>query len=315
MSGGGDDGYLVGVDVGGTTIKFALLDLGRRILDEGRRATPRREGPEAVVAAVLDAVDTVLVRGRHRFAREPEAVGVAVLGVVDESRGVASASAAVGWSDVPLQALLQPLTPAPVVVGHDVRAGALAEARHGAGRGFADFVFVTVGTGVGGAVVLDGRPHAGRGRAGEIGHVRVQDGGAPCGCGGHGCLETVAAAPAIVRRFQDATGRRLTVPQIVAEADRGEPCAVRVWRESVQALAAGLATASMLMDPQAIIIGGGVSLAGDALIQPLRRELGRLVRLGTAPILVAAELGDRAGVIGAAVLAAETCATATRAPR
>lgn len=301
----GTRGYLVGVDVGGTTVKTALLAPTMAVLDERRVATPRERGSQAVVDAMVAATADVLARGRRRYGCEPDAVGVGCLGVVDEVRGVAVESAAVGWSDVPVTDLLSRLTSAPVALGHDVRAGALAEAQLGAGRGVKDFVFVTLGTGVGGAVVLDGRPRVGRGRVGELGHVVVDQDGAPCGCGGRGCLETIASGPAISRRYLELTGRALSVPQLLAEARGGDAAAGTVWQQAVQALATVLATTTMLLDPQAVVVGGGVALAGDALLDPLRRELDGRVRLGPAPVVRLAALGDRAGIIGAALMAAQ----------
>ncbi len=303
MSGAGR--YLVGVDVGGTTIKTALLAPTLAVLDERRVPTPRQHGPQAVVEAVVAATAHVLDRGRLRYGCEPDAVGVGCLGVVDEVRGVAVESAAVGWSEVPVTDLLSRLTTAPVALGHDVRAGALAEAQLGAGRGVPDFVFVTLGTGVGGAVVLDGSPRVGRGRAGELGHVVVDLDGDPCGCGGRGCLETIASGPAISRRYLGLTGRTLSVPQVLVEAAGGDPAARTVWQQAVQALATVLAATSMLIDPQAVVVGGGVALAGDALLGPLRRELDGRVRLGPAPDVRLAGLGDRAGIMGAALMAAQ----------
>lgn len=298
-------GYLVGVDVGGTTIKTALLAPTRTVLDERRSSTPRHLGPDAVVDAVVAATADALALGRLRYRCEPDAVGVGCLGVVDEVRGVAVESAAVGWSDVQLVDLLSRLTTSPVELGHDVRAGALAEAQLGAGRGFEDFVFVTLGTGVGGAVVLGGRPRVGRGRVGELGHVVVDEHGDPCGCGGRGCLETMASGPAISRRYLELTGRPAGVPQILEAVRRGEPAAAAVWQRAVQALATVLSATTMLLDPQALVVGGGVALAGDMLLDPLRREIDDRLSLGPAPDVRLAELGDRAGIIGAALMAGQ----------
>jgi glucokinase len=303
--------YVVGIDVGGTSIKSALLSTGLDVLYEQRRPTGGGDGPRTVVANLLDAARLIIDEGDRRYGADPLALGVATLGLVDEAGGIARESAAFGWRDVPLGALLRDVSPAPVAVGHDLRAGALAEARLGAGRGLASFLFVTLGTGVGGAVVIDGVPVTGGfGRAGEIGHLRVRGGTDKCGCGGRGCPETVASATAIRTRFHRRTGRLLSAEDIAGAVRDADPAAMRVWDAAVEALAEALAAAVALVDPAAVIIGGGVSLAGDTLLAPLRTALGRRVTMGAAPPLMTALLGDRAAVIGAGIPAARTAAAA-----
>ena len=301
--------YYIGIDIGGTTIKAALIDRSLQVLHEQRSPTPRGDGPTAVVSSVLQALRHLLDEGRRRYGADPLAVGVATLGLVDEASGVALESAAIGWRNVALRTELQTVTSIPVAVGHDLRAGALAEAQLGAGRGYASFLFVTVGTGVGGALVLDGAPQAGAfGRAGEIGHLVVRPGGPICGCGGRGCLETVASASAMEFRFQHRTGRAAAAHEIAGLVDAGDPAATRVWNEAVDALAQAFSSAVLLVDPAAIVVGGGVSLAGGTLFTPLRAALARRLTLGISPPLLAAALGDRAGVIGAGLLAARLVA-------
>ena len=303
--------YYIGVDIGGTTIKAALIGADFEVLHEKRSPTARLDGPAAVIDHLLEALRRALDEGRRRFGAGPLAVGVAALGLVDETRGVALASAAVGWRDVSLRTLLEAVTSVPVAVGHDLRAGALAEAQLGAGQGHPSFLFITIGTGVGGAVVLDGIPLIGGfGRAGEIGHLVVHPGGIRCGCGAYGCLETVASATAIETRFHQLTNRALGTEDIVRRVRLGDPRASRVWSEAIEALADALTAAVLLLDPAAIIVGGGVSGAGDTLFAPLGAALARRVTLGIPPPLLAAHLGDRAGVIGAGLLASRLVAAA-----
>ncbi|MEU6351912.1 ROK family protein [Streptomyces sp. NPDC047072] len=298
------DGYVVGVDVGGTSIKCALFTPSCRPLYEHRRPTPR--GADEAVAEVLDAVRLLTAEGERRYGTGPLAVGVAVLGLVDEATGVAVRSAATGWRDVPLAALLRGVTPAPVAVGQDLRAGALAEARLGAGRNLPGFLFAAIGTGVGGAVVLDGTPLTGSfGRAGEIGHLPARGADGPCGCGGRGCVETVAAARALSARYSALTGRTTDAAHVAEAVRAGDPAATGVWDTAVEALASAFGTAALLLDPAAVVIGGGVAAAGDLLLTPLRAALARHVPFGPLPPLLPAELGDRAALYGAALLAAE----------
>ncbi|MFD7710849.1 ROK family protein [Streptomyces sp. NPDC059786] len=223
---------------------------------------------------------------------------------------MARRSAAAGRRDVPLLDLVRDAVPVPVALGQDLRAGALAEARLGAGRGLPGFVFVALGTGVGGAVVLDGVPLPGSaGRAAEIGHLRVRAAGdTRCGCGSHGCLETAASATALTRGYAELTGRRLPAAEIAGAVRQGDSAAIRVWHRAVDAPAEALTDCAVLLDPAAFVLGGGLSLAGDLLLDPLRAALARGFPLGDPPPVRAAALGDRAALIGAGLPARDRTA-------
>lgn len=296
--------YFVGVDVGGTSIKFGLFDSELAMLREDRVPTPRNAGPDEVLAAVLNAVTRAAAWCTQDYGAQAAAVGLAVLGIVDEVNGVATTSAATGWRDVPLRTLVEQAVSVPVGFGHDIRAAALAEARLGAGRDIGSFLFVALGTGVGAAVVLDGTPLTGaHGRAGEIGHLPVAGQDEPCPCGGRGCLETVASARAIAVRYQRRTGRTLSAADVADRARLADPDAVAVWDEAVLALAEVLAGCTGLLDPAALVIGGGLAESGDQLLVPLRAALLPRLYLGE-PLVTGAALGDRAALIGAGLLAA-----------
>ncbi|MDI5939973.1 ROK family protein, partial [Micromonospora sp. DH15] len=232
-----------------------------------------------------------------------------VPGVVDETAGVAVWSANVGFRDVPLRDLAAARLGLPTALGHDVRVGGLAEARLGAGRGTGHVLFVAIGTGIAAAHVVDGVAATGaHGAAGEIGHILVRPGGPRCSCGRDGCLEAVASASAIARRYAEATGGGLAgTPASAADvADRaaaGEPAAAGVWAEAVEALADGLATGQSLYDVESIVVGGGLAQAGPRLFDPLRAALHERMTFHRRPRLVAAALGDEAGCLGAALLA------------
>lgn len=298
---GGGSALVCAIDIGGTAIKAALVDADGRVPHRASRPTDASSG-EAVIGAVLGAVDEL--RGAARdIGSEPDAIGLAVLGIVDEERGVAVTAANLPWRDLAVRELVARGTGLPTVLGHDVRAGGLAEARLGAGRAYRDFVFLPVGTGIAGAIVIDGKPYVGDGRAGEIGHVLVAPRGRRCGCGARGCLETVASAAAIGRRYTALAGREADAEHVARAAIDGDPLAAQVWREAVAALATVLATYVSLLAPQAIIIGGGLSRAGALLLDPLRDSLAGRLTFQRMPELLLAELGDAAGTIGAAVLA------------
>lgn len=306
--------YVIALDVGGTGMKAALIGPGpgHEPLHETRRATPRRDGPEAVVQAVLGLAAELRAHGVERYGTEPAAVGVAVPGIVDEANGVAGYAANLGWRDVPLRDLLRRRLASgdghdgpPVAVGHDVRTGGLAEGRLGAGHGVDRFLFVPLGTGIAGAIGIDGRVEAGaHGSAGEIGHIVVRPGGPACGCGRRGCLEALASASAVGRAWAAACGDPDATAADAAKAvASGDARAAAVWDEAVAALADGLVTALTLLDPRLLIVGGGLAEAGELLFAPLRAAVQERVTFQHVPSIVPAALGDAAGCLGAGLLA------------
>lgn len=304
--------HVIALDVGGTGMKAALIGADTTLLHEARRPTERERGPEAVVAAILDFAAELRETGERRFGGPPVAAGVGVPGVLDEDRGVAVFAANLGWSDVPLRALLtERLGGIPVALGHDVRMGGLAEGRIGAGEGARRFLFVSVGTGIAGAIGIDGRIDPGaHGSAGEIGHIVVRPGGPACGCGQSGCLETLASAAAVGRAWADASGDPAADAADCAKAVRsGDPRAVAVWGEMVSALADGLVTGLTLLDPGVLIVGGGLAEAGETLFAPLRTAVEERLTFQQLPRIVPAALGDTAGCLGAGLLAWDRLST------
>jgi glucokinase len=298
-------GWVVALDVGGTSMKGAIVGPDGATCGPLRRPTPREQGPEAVTVSVGATLDLLLEDARRR-GLEVAAAGVVVPGIVDEERGVAVFSANLGWRELPLRALLEASGGLPVGFGHDVRAGALAEATFGAARGERELLFLAVGAGIAGAALVDGRLLVAGGYAGELGHLRVDPAGDPCGCGGRGCVETLASATAIPRRYAARTGRPVAGAAAVAALVReGDPDAVAVWDEAVAALAQGLAAAVALLAPRLVVVGGGLAGAGDLLLRPLSERLRERLSPGSAPLprLVPAALGDQAGCLGAALLA------------
>ena len=303
--------HVIALDVGGTGMKAALIGAGGppsgggTLLHRARRDTGRERGPDAVVAGILDFAADLRRYGARQFGEPAAAAGVAVPGIVDEAGGVAVYAANLGWRDVPLRARLAERLGAPVALGHDVRTGGLAEGRIGAARGADRFLFVALGTGIAGAIGVDGRVEAGaHGFAGEIGHIVVRPGGAPCPCGQHGCLERFASAAAVGEAWAAAVGDPEADAADCAKAfASGDPDAVRVWQGAVDALADGLVTALTLLDPRTLVIGGGLAEAGEALFTPLRDAVRRRVTFQKLPEIVPAALGDSAGCLGAGLLA------------
>jgi glucokinase len=295
---------VVALDVGGTGMKCALVRPDGTVQHSERHPTLAERGPEAVTAHILDVAAGLAGRA-HADGLRPVATGIAVPGVVDEANGVAVWSSNVGFRDVPLRDLLTAKLGLPAALGHDVRVGGIAEARLGAGRGQRHVLFVAIGTGIAAAFVLDGVGYSGaHGAAGEVGHIVVRPGGTPCPCGGRGCLEAIASARAIGQRYAELSGEaRSTALDVVTRAAEGEPLAVTVWDEAIDALADGLVTCQGLYDVGVLVLGGGLAEAGDALLRPLRDAFQQKITFHRMPEIVRAELGDNAGCLGSALLA------------
>jgi glucokinase len=287
----------LGVDVGGTDTKAVLLE-GDTALEFRTRPTPTT--PAAIVDAIAELAGEL---------GEARAIGLAVPGVVDDERGVAVWSENLGWRDVPFVTQVSQRSGLPTVLGHDVRTGALAETRLGAARGMSDVVYLSIGTGIAAGIVLGGRLHAGGGYAGEIGHTPAAGHDEPCACGARGCLEAVASAAAIARRYTARSGRPAAgAAEVLAVRD---PDALAVWDEALDALAGALAWIASVLAPEVVVIGGGLSRAGSRLLDPLSDRLARNLTFQRVPRLVPAALGDRAGCIGAGLLALDSIRAAT----
>ncbi|MFJ5718502.1 ROK family protein [Streptomyces sp. NPDC093149] len=304
--------HVIALDVGGTGMKAALVGADGALLYEARRATGRERGPDAVVESILAFAADLRAYGEEHLGESAVAAGVAVPGIVDAENGIAVYASNLGWRDVPMRDLLGArLGGVPVALGHDVRTGGLAEGRIGAGKGADRFLFVPLGTGIAGAIGIAGTIESGaHGYAGEIGHIVVRPDGPDCGCGQRGCLETLASASAVTRAWAAASGDPTADAADCAKAvESGDPAAVEVWRNAVDALAAGLVTALTLLDPRALIIGGGLAEAGETLFTPLRAAVEERVTFQKLPHIVPAALGDTAGCLGAGLLAWDLLST------
>ncbi|MEU6014543.1 ROK family protein [Streptomyces sp. NPDC047515] len=304
--------HVIALDVGGTGMKAALVGADGALLYEARRATGRERGPDAVVESILAFASDLRTYGEEHLGESAVAAGVAVPGIVDAENGIAVYASNLGWRDVPMRELLgERLGGVPVALGHDVRTGGLAEGRIGAGKGADRFLFVPLGTGIAGAIGIAGTIESGaHGYAGEIGHIVVRPDGPDCGCGQRGCLETLASASAVTRAWAAASGDPAADAADCAKAvESGDPAAAEVWRNAVDALAAGLVTALTLLDPRALIIGGGLAEAGETLFTPLRAAVEERVTFQKLPHIVPAALGDTAGCLGAGLLAWDLLST------
>ncbi len=290
---------VISIDVGGTGMKCALVDSKHRVLHTERHATGRERGFEAVVGTIIDVANGLAKRA------DVSAIGVVVPGIVDETNGILRFSANLGARDFPLRDTVTQALGMPVAIGHDVRAGGLAEAKLGAGAGRSQVLFVPIGTGIAAAHVVNGIVATGaHGAAGEIGHIVVRPNGPQCGCGQRGCLESVASAASLQRRYTGLSGKTKTAAQVSATLKRDKKAA-QVWDEVVDALSDGLLTGQALYDTELIIIGGGLAESGETLLGPLRESLAKKVTFHRVPEIMKAKLGDEAGCLGAALMALE----------
>jgi glucokinase len=291
---------VVGIDVGGTRIKSALVTPDGQVLAETVRTTPDRVGDQLGEVAAKEVVE---LTARSGEAIDLLAVGVAVPGLVDEVAGIGVWSANLGWRDLDLRGGVAAHVDVPVAVGHDVRSGLLAEHRLGAARDVDNVLFVPLGTGLASAILCRGQLVTGSLWTGEIGHIVVVPDGPLCGCGQRGCLEALSSAGAIGRRWSEATGLVGDAEEVARRAEAGEADAGRIWQEAIDALAIMVAPVVAAAGTELVLIGGGLVHAGDTLLGPLRTAL--QARLGGRDDVVveAAALGSRAGSLGAATIA------------
>lgn len=312
--------YFIGIDLGGTKISAALLDEQARILARDYRPTLATEGREAVMARLEEAARAVMAN-----LHPPEqvtAIGIGAPGPLDTRAGVLTAPPNLpGWRNVPLKAILEGRLGIPAYLENDANAAALAEYHFGAGRGTRNMIYVTVSTGIGGGLILNGALYGGSdGAAGEVGHVTILPNGPLCGCGNRGHLEALSSGTAIAREGRELlqkgvpsliaklTGGDLNAvsAKIVAQAaERGDSEAQRIIAQAMEYLGIGMANLANIFNPDAIVIGGGLTKMGERLFAPVRQAVRRLAFPVVAETvqIVPAALGDDVGVIGAAVVA------------
>ncbi|HWD81921.1 MAG TPA: ROK family protein [Kribbella sp.] len=300
---------VVAVDLGGTRMKCGLVAADGAVLHRETRPTPRadpRDGGRAVLDALLE---TVVELGQKATAEghRVRAIGVVVPGVIDAEHGTVGAEN-LEWVGTPVLASWQAAVAedVPIVLAHDVRAGGYAEFRQGALAGTTNSMFLPLGTGIAAAMIVDGSLVSGDGYAGELGHSKFIYGDAAelCACGQWGCLETVASAAALARRYTARTGRTVDGAREVMELlAAGDPDAAAVWKDALTALIDALVLYTTLVAPTRIAIGGGLIGAGETLLQPLREGVHARLTFQREPEIVAAVLGEEAGMLGAAQMA------------
>ncbi|HKV43648.1 MAG TPA: ROK family protein [bacterium] len=326
---GAATGSALAVDLGGTKLLVGIVDRDGRVLARQRIATPQG-GPDAVARAIGDLARAL--SGANGMAGT-SGVGVAVPGPTDHDHGVIyDPPNLTGWGQqTAFGPILARTLGTPVFVENDANAAALGEAWVGAGQGVRDLIYITVSTGIGGGVILDGQLHRGAdGTAGEFGHVIVEPQGPQCHCGNRGCLEALASGTAIARQAREAVARgaRSTLQNLAAHPEEitaqsvadaalgGDPLAADLYRRAGTYVGTFLGNLLAILNPAMIIVGGGVSKTGDLLFQPLRAAIA--ARVYPKPALhvtvVPADLGDDVGIIGAAALVFHGASERARRP-
>ncbi|MFJ4209969.1 ROK family protein [Paenarthrobacter sp. NPDC089675] len=285
-------------DVGGTDIKAGLVDAGGHVL--GMRRVPTPLDPARPGDAVLDKLTGLARELAHEFPGIPaKAAGLVVPGIVDPVNGVGIYSSNLGWRDFPFAVEAAKRFGVPVAFDHDVRSAAAVEHRFGASKDFNEVVVMVVGTGIAAAVFSGGKAVTAGGFAGELGHAQVPD---PDGRAGSTILEAVGSAGAITRRYNaSSTNPADGAREVLARAQSGEPLAARTWQDAVDALAFTICQCVNIMGTEAVVIGGGLAEAGEALLGPLRERVDHTLDFQRRPHLVKAQLGQDAGLLGAAL--------------
>ncbi|MDH4163446.1 MAG: ROK family protein [Nitrospirota bacterium] len=309
------DRAVIGVDLGGTNLRSALLTEGGDILDRHKQATGVVEGHEKVIRRLIENI-RIHLRNAERRGLKVMAVGVGAPGVIHADSGVVVKSPNFpDWNNLPLKQELEGVLGIPVFIENDANAAALGEQWRGAGKNVQSMIFLTLGTGVGGGIILQGRIwHGADGMAGEIGHMTIVPDGRQCGCGNQGCLEMYASSRGIIMNYQEAcasdrtnAGARdaATSEMIYQAAGSGEKHALHAVDEMGRFLGIGIANLINIFNPEMVVVGGGVKDAWSLFIDAVRREVGRRAFAYPAERtkIVPSVLGDDAGMVGAAAVA------------
>lgn len=311
---------VLGVDLGGTHIYAGVADTQGKILNREAVSVQVQEGPARILEALIETARKAMDPAKTPGV-EIRAIGVGIPGSLDTSAGICHFSPNFpGWRDIGISAPIQNALGLPTFILNDVRCATLGEQYFGAGKGFQNFVCLAIGTGIGGGLVLNGTLYIGAsGGAGEVGHMCVLPDGPRCNCGSRGCMEAIAAGPAITARAQKAVqeGRsrllakaspdlaKLTPKDVANAALRGDTVAINILQESGRAIGIGIANLITVLNPQRVIVGGGVAQAGELLMEAIRKEVSSRVFM-VAPSryqIVATSLGPEAGLVGSATLA------------
>jgi glucokinase len=308
---------VLSLDIGGTKLAVGVVTEDGRTHALTVEPTRREEGPDAIVPRLFEMGHRAIA-GSGFPPESIEAVGISCGGPLDANAGVLTGPLHLpGWIDLPIVALAEREFGIPAVLQNDATAGALGEFRYGAGRDVDTIVYLTISTGIGGGAVIDGRLHRGAaGNGGEFGHVMVRTDGRPCLCGRRGCLEGYASGTSIALRAREAVAERgagsalaaletVRAEDVVAAAAAGDALATELWDETVDVLSVALTDLVNVFEPDLVVLGGGVTRSGDALLLPVRERVAAdaMPPAAAASTVVLAGLGDVVCVVGAGAAA------------
>ena len=311
--------YYIGLDVGGTTFKAGVVTEDGRIVHKDAMPTGIERPYQEIIADMAALCKKVAADAGIEMS-EIKSIGVGVPGLFDNKTGMIPFCTNLGWHDIPFVAEMKKHLDTPVYGDNDATVAGLAESVAGVSAGIRDSVFLTLGTGVGGGIIIDGKPYSGaHGCGSEIGHMMIKMGGELCTCGNYGCFERYASATAIIREARKAVAEhpessmlaacggdpeKLNAKIVIDAARAGDEAAKAVFGGYVQALAVGIINIINMLDPEVIVLGGGVSAAGEFLLDAVREAVKPMVFFKTMPYarIELAQLGNDAGIIGAAML-------------
>ncbi|MCQ2738729.1 MAG: ROK family protein [bacterium] len=311
-------GQRIGIDVGGTNVKIALVSDKGKIIYSNSIPTRTEMGYEYTINSMKDAIRDLLKETKLQAANI-EGMGFGFPGQIDCQKGIVRLAPNIpGWVNVPIAEIMEKEFCIPTRVDNDVRTAALGELNYGAGIGCQNLICITVGTGIGSGLVINGKLVRGASNAaGELGHIKLtMDGGPLCGCGDRGCLEAYASGPSIVAmaeeyikggkstKYRELANPDITPYIVAVAAKEGDPVAKQIFRIMGEYIGMGLTSVVNLLNPEKIIIGGGVAEAGDILLNPIKETIQKRAMSiqGNAVEIVPAQLGNTAGVIGASLL-------------
>lgn len=300
--------FIAGIDLGGTNLKAALLDQGYRISDKRVLTTRRFAKKNDLILAITGAIDA-LISDNNLARQDMLGAGLGLPGPVDASRGIVHFFPNIpGWKEVRLKSILEKKLGAPVFIDNDAKLMCLAEHKLGAAKGRTNAICVTLGTGVGGGIIINGKLYRGSNNAaGEIGHIPINESGPGCNCGGYACLESYIGNNRVLGEARRVFGRNMTLEKLSYLAAKGNKKAGAIWLRFAERLSAALVGAVNLLNPDCIVIGGGVAEAGKVLFANVRKIISsRAMSVQARQVKIfKAKLGNDAGLIGAAILVKE----------
>jgi len=300
--------FIVGIDLGGTNLKIALLDLKYRIRHKEVLNTQRFTKKEVLISAIIDSVDKIL-KDNNLSRKSLLGVGLGLPGPIDYEKGIVHFFPNIpGWKEVKLKYILERKLRLPVFVDNDAKVMALAEYKLGAAKGSTNAICITLGTGVGGGVIINGRLYRGLSNAaGEIGHLPINEKGPRCNCGGRACLESYIGNNRILKEARKIFGHVITLEKLSYLASKGNHKAKAIWLKVAERLSVTLVGVVNLLNPDCIVIGGGVAGVGKVLFDNIKKIiLTRAMGVQAGHVKVfKARLGNNAGLIGAAIMVKE----------